>query len=223
MHFCASLLRISVVSKLLSFASAVNLRKQVKPNNRSVVPWFFLVYISLCEIYILLKKKRNLLDSFCRILVKVVRVIYAFWFQKWPTDGPSYDSDTRMLSVKIVHYQRVNCETFYKLRSEKKYSVCYSCSFRLLFIYSVSSAQSRPWFVMPRQHNSPISRQHNLFCFVRFLQILRLLSFAFVHLLVSYSLRLGFLRTDSSQMFVSILAIPHRFVLLFGFVFLVIY
>ena len=33
----------------------------------------------------------------------------------------------------------------------------------------------------------------------------------------------SFLRTDSSQIFESILAIPHRFVLLFGFVFLMIY
>ena len=41
----------------------------------------------------------------------------------------------------------------------------------LLLIYSVSSAQSRSWFVMLRQQNSPISRPRNLSCFVRFHQI----------------------------------------------------
>ena len=41
--------------------------------------------------------------------------IYAFWFQKWPTDGPSYDNATKMFSIKNVCYQRINCETFFKL------------------------------------------------------------------------------------------------------------
>ena len=25
--------------------------------------------------------------------------IYAFWFQKWPKDGPSYDNATKMLKM----------------------------------------------------------------------------------------------------------------------------
>ena len=31
---------------------------------------------------------------------------------------PRYDV-TKMLSIKNVYYQKINCETFYKLRSEK--------------------------------------------------------------------------------------------------------
>ena len=45
--------------------------------------------------------------------------IYAFWFQKWPKDGPSYDNATKMFNIKSLCYQRINCETFFKLRSEK--------------------------------------------------------------------------------------------------------
>ena len=56
-HFCVSLLRISVVTKL-SFVSALNSRKHVKLNNKKIKSVTYtesLVYISLCEFYILLR------------------------------------------------------------------------------------------------------------------------------------------------------------------------
>ena len=34
--------------------------------------------------------------------------IYAFWFQKWLKDGPSYDNMTKMFNIKSLCYQRIN-------------------------------------------------------------------------------------------------------------------
>ena len=34
--------------------------------------------------------------------------IYAFWFQKWLKDGPSYDNTTKMFNIKSLCYQRIN-------------------------------------------------------------------------------------------------------------------
>ena len=115
MCFCASLLCISVVTKLLdSFVSALNSRKHMKPNgkNRSVTfPEFFSMYVFYK------KKKINLLGSFLQnfgLTGDTESKIYTFWFKKWPTDGPSYDNATTMFSIRNVHYQRIICETFYK-------------------------------------------------------------------------------------------------------------
>ena len=51
LYFCASFLRISVVTKLLSFVSALNSRKHAKLNNEKIssvaYPEFFLVYINV--------------------------------------------------------------------------------------------------------------------------------------------------------------------------------
>ena len=41
--------------------------------------------------------------------------IYAFWFQKWPKDGPSYDNATKMFNIKSLCYQKINCKTVFKL------------------------------------------------------------------------------------------------------------
>ena len=45
--------------------------------------------------------------------------IYAVWFQKWPKDGCSYNNATKMFNIKSLCYQTINCETFFKLWSEK--------------------------------------------------------------------------------------------------------
>ena len=34
--------------------------------------------------------------------------IYAFWFQNWPTDGPSYDNTTTMFNIKSLCNQRIH-------------------------------------------------------------------------------------------------------------------
>ena len=41
--------------------------------------------------------------------------IYAFWFQKWLKDGPSYDNMTKMFNMKSLCYQGINRETFFNL------------------------------------------------------------------------------------------------------------
>ena len=54
MHFCASLLRIGVFTKLLSFVSALDSRKHKGKISLVTYPEFFsILYITICEIYIL--------------------------------------------------------------------------------------------------------------------------------------------------------------------------
>ena len=60
---------LSVVTKLLSFVSALNSQKHMKPNNvknRLVTypEFFFSIYISLCEICILQKKENKFMVFF---------------------------------------------------------------------------------------------------------------------------------------------------------------
>ena len=61
------------------------------------------------DLHLIKKKEKNkkLSSTFFSEFWFSESKIYAFWFpKKWPTDGPSYDSATRMLSIKIVHYAR---------------------------------------------------------------------------------------------------------------------
>ena len=58
------------------------------------------------------------------------KTIFAFWFQKWPTDGPSYGNKTKMFSIKNVCYQMINCEMFFPIRAKK-------CKSALLY---------KPWY-----------------------------------------------------------------------------
>ena len=51
--------------------------------------------------------------------------IYEFWFQKWSKDDSSYDNVTKMSDIRSLCYQRINCETFFKLWSEKCKMLCY--------------------------------------------------------------------------------------------------
>ena len=87
-----------------------------------------LLYISICEIHIIFKKERKLWSSLFQDfgLSGYAEIeIYAFWFQKWPKDGHSYDNATKMFNIKSLSYQRINCETFFKLWSEKCKILCY--------------------------------------------------------------------------------------------------
>ena len=104
MHSCASLLRISEVTKLLSFVSALNSRKHTKPNNDKIssVTYPESLYVR-SAFFICIYIKRNLsgrsLQNF-GLSGYTESKIYAVWFQKWPTDGPSYANTTKMFSIK---------------------------------------------------------------------------------------------------------------------------
>ena len=46
-------------------------------------------------------------------------------FMHFDSNGPSYDYATRMFNIKSSCYQRINCETFFKLWSEKCKMLCF--------------------------------------------------------------------------------------------------
>ena len=95
MHFCASLLHISVVTELLSFVSAEKFQNHVKLNNEKIrlVAHPELVYtFSILEIYI------KIIGQF-GFSGYTKRKIYASEFQKWPT-CPSYGNATKMFRIQ---------------------------------------------------------------------------------------------------------------------------
>ena len=49
--------------------------------------------------------------------------IYAFWFQKCPKDGSSYDNATKMFNIKSLCYQRL--KLLLDIFQEKCKMLCY--------------------------------------------------------------------------------------------------
>ena len=99
MHFCASLLHISVVTELLSFVSAEKFQNHVKLNNEKIrlVAYPELVYtFSVLEIYI--KKEKKIIGQF-GFSGYTERKIYPSEFQKWPP-YPSYGNATKMFRIQ---------------------------------------------------------------------------------------------------------------------------
>ena len=132
MHLCASLLRISEVTKLQSFVLAVKARGHSKPNNGKIssvtYPEFFLYYISPYVRSTLYKeKKRKLWSSFFQnfgLSGFAENDIYAFYFQKWPKDYPSYDNATKMFDINSSCHQRINYETFFSSYGQRDVKCC---------------------------------------------------------------------------------------------------
>ena len=126
---------MSEVTKLYSFVSAVKAWGHVKLNNRKIssvtFPEFFTIYLYMWDPNYI-KKEKKIMESFFQnfglsfgLSGYAENNIYTFWFQKRPKDGPSYSNATKILNIKSLCYQRINCETFFKLWSEKCKMLCY--------------------------------------------------------------------------------------------------
>ena len=118
---CITAVHKHQVTKLLSFVSALNSQKHMKPNNENIrsvtYPQSFSIYLYMCGLHFI-KKKGNLVfaefwfnwlcwkQDLCILIPKMA--------DRWPV---CYDNVTKILRIKNVWYQRINCGTFLKLWS----------------------------------------------------------------------------------------------------------
>ena len=80
--------------------------------NSVTYPEFFTIYLAICEIHIILKKRKE---------------NYGVFFQNFGLSGYAENeiyASTKMFNINNLCYQRINCELFFKLWSEKCKMLC---------------------------------------------------------------------------------------------------